>query len=64
MIVVNFQDYAFFGVSATGCAAVNGEYPRVDPIRVEDPLLWLLYRLGVIDATQPDARNEDSKTGV
>jgi hypothetical protein len=50
----NFQDYAFFGVSATGCAAKDGKFPRVAPIRVEDPLLWLLYRLGAIEGTEPD----------
>jgi len=49
MIVASFQDYAFFGVSATGCAAVNGQYTWVEPIRVEDPLLWVLYRLGIIE---------------
>lgn len=46
----HFHDYAFFGVSATGCNAdANGHFSRVVPQRVEDPLLWLLFRLGVID---------------
>ena len=51
-VAAHFQDYAFFGVSATGCSAVNGEFPRMAPHRVEEPLLWLLYRLGGIGARQ------------
>jgi GTPase SAR1 family protein len=44
-----FRDYALFGLSATGCASdEHGNFPRVAPWRVEDPLLWLLYRLNVI----------------
>ena len=49
MIVGNFREYAFFGVSATGCAARDGKFPRVAPIRVEDPVLWLLHRFGMIE---------------
>ena len=42
--------YAFFGVSATGCASnkTTHLYPFVSPWRVEDPLMWLLAELGVI----------------
>jgi hypothetical protein len=48
-IEVNFEDRAFFGVSATGCASDDqGVYPRIAPWRVEEPVLWLLSRLGVI----------------
>jgi hypothetical protein len=48
-VTEKFQDYAFFGVSATGCDAdESGRFPHVVPHRVEDPLLWLLFRLGVV----------------
>jgi hypothetical protein len=48
-ISTHFADFAFFGLTATGCSSdQNGRYPRIAPWRVEDPLLWLLYRLGVI----------------
>lgn len=45
-----FSHYAFFGVSATGCAAdqATRRYKYVSPWRVEDPLLWLLAELGII----------------
>ncbi|MCD4786509.1 MAG: hypothetical protein K8T10_22000 [Candidatus Eremiobacteraeota bacterium] len=45
-----FSRHAFFGVSATGCAPAKktGIYDFISPWRVEDPLLWLLYELGVI----------------
>lgn len=48
-IRVWMKEYAMFGVSATGCASdEDGQFPYISPWRVEDPLLWLLYRLGVI----------------
>jgi Double-GTPase 2 len=48
---VHFEAAAYFGVSATGCAAdANGRFPSINPWRVEDPLLWLLYYLGVIES--------------
>lgn len=48
-IRTHFDNFAFFGVSATGCASdEKGRYARIAPWRVEDPLLWLLYQLGVI----------------
>lgn len=45
-----FLRHAFFGASATGCAAdqKTGRYRYVSPWRVEDPLLWMLAELGVI----------------
>ncbi|MCD4786508.1 MAG: hypothetical protein K8T10_21995 [Candidatus Eremiobacteraeota bacterium] len=45
-----FSRHAFFGVSATGCAPnkKTGRFDFISPWRVEDPLLWLLYELGVI----------------
>jgi hypothetical protein len=47
-IKVNFAETAFFGVTATGCSSdENRRYPEVSPWRVEEPLLWLLHRLGV-----------------
>jgi len=49
-IVTRFHRYAFFGVSATGCASnrTTHLYPFVSPWRVEDPLIWLLAQLGII----------------
>jgi hypothetical protein len=45
----HFRNYAIFGVSATGCASdENGRFAKISPWRVEDPLLWLLYKLEVI----------------
>ncbi|HID93776.1 MAG TPA: hypothetical protein EYP60_06735 [bacterium (Candidatus Stahlbacteria)] len=44
----NFEDYAFFAVSSTGCAPKDGRFPRIAPWRVEEPVLWLLYRLGLL----------------
>jgi len=51
-IRTHFERFAFFGVSATGCASdEQGRYARIAPWRVEDPLLWLLYQLGVISGS-------------
>jgi len=44
-----FQDYAFFAVSSTGSAPdKNGQFPRIAPWRAEEPVLWLLYKLGLL----------------
>jgi hypothetical protein len=50
LVTSRFSQHAFFGVSATGCAAdkATHRYPNVSPWRVEDPLLWLLATLDVI----------------
>jgi hypothetical protein len=46
----NFDDYSFFGLSALGSPPdAQGRLPSgVAPFRVEDPLLWILYRLGIV----------------
>jgi hypothetical protein len=48
-IVENFAHYTFLGVSATGCwPDRNGTFPGITPLRVEEPLLWLLWKNGQI----------------
>lgn len=43
----------FFAVSATGWQEdSNGQYPAMEPIRCLEPLIWILWQLGVIEATQ------------
>ncbi len=45
-----FANYSFFGVSALGEQPdANGRLKSVSPLRVEDPFLWLLYILGLVD---------------
>lgn len=45
-----FRDKAFFAVSATGFPDQDGKFPDVRPRRTVDPLLWILWKLGMIDA--------------
>jgi len=49
-VTQRFARHAFFGASATGCASDSRtrRFNYVSPMRVEDPLLWLLAELGVI----------------
>ncbi|MCL2072772.1 MAG: hypothetical protein FWH18_02530 [Marinilabiliaceae bacterium] len=52
-VKVNFKSYAFFGISALGSnphGTTINEQPQ--PIRVEDPFLWLLYKNKVINSNQ------------
>lgn len=47
----NFKTYSFFGLSALGSSPQDGEIKRgVSPFRIEDPLLWILYKKGIIRA--------------
>lgn len=45
-----FQNICFFAVTATGWNPdSNGEFPPLEPKRCLDPVLWALWKLGVID---------------
>lgn len=45
----NFAKVKFFATSATGYAPdKNGIYPAIDPCRCLDPILWILYELGIL----------------
>lgn len=44
-----FSNYGFFGISALGEQPDDkGQLSSVSPLRVEDPFLWLLYKLGLL----------------
>jgi Double-GTPase 2 len=49
-----YTEYALFGVSALGGMPSGGRVGTggVRPHRVEDPLLWLLYRFWMLDGTR------------
>jgi hypothetical protein len=48
----SYESYGVFGVSALGHPPIGGAVGAagVTPRRVEDPLLWLLYRFKMVDA--------------
>jgi hypothetical protein len=50
----NYTDYAFFALSALGGMpdADRVGPGGIRPYRVEDPLLWLLYRFGMLRGTR------------
>jgi hypothetical protein len=49
---LNFKNYAFFGLSALGCNPHGTQkIPKVRPLRVEDPFLWLLWQHKLIQAS-------------
>jgi hypothetical protein len=46
-----FSTVSFFATSATGCAPDEmGRFRFIEPYRCLDPVLWALYRLGVLHA--------------
>jgi hypothetical protein len=48
-VETNFANYRYFGVSSLGHAPdKQGKIDTVSPVRVEDPFLWILYRLGLV----------------
>jgi hypothetical protein len=48
-IEANFAQYRFFGVSSLGRPPEGVKVEMISPIRVEDPFLWILWQLGLID---------------
>ena len=50
-----FEEHALFGVSALGGVPEDGRVGPggVRPYRAEDPLLWLLYRFGMLEGVRP-----------
>jgi GTPase SAR1 family protein len=52
-IDVYFKNTAYFAVSALGTNPVNKEITGVvNPIRVDEPVIWLLHQLGYIDGKE------------
>ncbi|HCJ57275.1 MAG TPA: hypothetical protein DHV55_07860, partial [Clostridiaceae bacterium] len=50
---VHFKDRAFFAVSALGSNPVDRRVQGiVSPVRVDEPFLWLLYKLGYIEGSR------------
>ncbi|NYD51252.1 hypothetical protein BJY14_007235 [Actinomadura luteofluorescens] len=51
-----YADHALFGLSALGGVPEEGRVGAggVRPYRAEDPLLWLLYRFGMLDGVRPE----------
>lgn len=48
-----FPNRQYFAVSATGAPDSNGQYPNeIQPRRCLDPLLWILWKCGLISATE------------
>jgi GTPase SAR1 family protein len=49
----NFSKIRFFATSATGYAPdMNGSYPKIDPCRCLDPILWILYELNILHVSR------------
>ncbi|MEU5883575.1 hypothetical protein [Spirillospora sp. NPDC047279] len=53
-----YAEYALFGLSALGGVPRDGKVGAggVRPYRAEDPLLWLLYRFGMLDGVRPGGK--------
>ena len=44
-----FKHVGFFAVSALGYRPEGGRVTTFDPVRIEEPLFWILYQLGYIE---------------
>ncbi|MEV6397975.1 hypothetical protein AB0M39_24910 [Streptomyces sp. NPDC051907] len=63
----DFADVSFFGLSALGApppATAPSDVPKSgpQPVRVEDPLLWLLTRRGLLPVRKPGKSKSMSKS--
>jgi hypothetical protein len=50
-----FKSKAFFASSALGDSPVDGNIREINPIRLEDPFLWILSEIGIISKTKGKA---------
>lgn len=55
----HYAEYSLFGLSALGGAPREGKVGigGIRPYRVEDPLLWLLHRFGMLEGVRGRARS-------
>jgi hypothetical protein len=52
-ITHNFATFSYFGVSALGSSPDGGRLAKgVAPYRIEDPFLWILYRLRIVSGSR------------
>lgn len=52
-VEVHFSNTSYFAVSAIGQNPVEGKLQGViEPVRVDEPFLWLLYKLGYIGSSE------------
>ena len=60
------EHVSFFATSATGCAPNpdTRKFDRVTPRRCLDPLLWILFTLGVINKKGDQASISPSQAGT
>ncbi len=52
--LTHFKRCSFFGISSLGTAPEDERITHYNPLRVADPLLWLLYQFGHLKAVRPD----------
>jgi len=48
LIDTHFENYRYAAISSLGHAPDGGKIDAITPIRVEDPFLWILYKIGLI----------------
>ncbi len=49
----SFRDVSFFGITSLGCQAkADKTLPRLSPRRVENPFLWLVHKIGYLNASK------------
>lgn len=54
LLASSFNDYSYFALSALGCPVDKETSTPVGPIspkRIMDPFYWIMYKLGMIDAS-------------
>ena len=52
-VEVHFKNVSYFAVSSLGQNPVEGKLEKViQPMRIDEPFLWLLYKLGYISSNE------------
>jgi hypothetical protein len=64
LIDKKFLSKAFFGISSLGDSPSMGKIMQISPFRIEEPLLWILWKLKYIGSRKEKRRYNKKGNGI
>ncbi len=63
LLDAEFSQHAFFAFSALNCMPPLGGQPLLEqpnPLRLEDPLIWLMYKMGMVEQARKKGQKQNN----